>query len=186
MNDVIEGIDTAPLTHPHPDYIARILGYGTGALTIAAGIFTHYWPDNFWAAMAFCLVYPHLVEVIERRLPWSRNTALTFWTQVDAAITGLLLGLVQVPIELTLPTLLMLNTSLILTGSKSSWLSGVLISATSMFASYLWLSSGSEQAAAIPNSLVITCGAATAVFFCRTGLIRHTPRRSDWRYAIAS
>ncbi|WP_369854472.1 adenylate/guanylate cyclase domain-containing protein [Candidatus Thalassolituus haligoni] len=170
MNDVIEGIDTAPLTHPHPDYIARILGYGTGALTIAAGIFTHYWPDNFWAAMAFCLVYPHLVEVIERRLPWSRNTALTFWTQVDAAITGLLLGLVQVPIELTLPTLLMLNTSLILTGSKSSWLSGVLISATSMFASYLWLSSGSEQAAAIPNSLVITCGAATAVFFAALAL----------------
>ncbi|MDO6750155.1 MASE2 domain-containing protein, partial [Gilvimarinus sp. 1_MG-2023] len=77
-------IDTAPRTTPYPEYIARILGYGTGAVTIAAGIFIHYRPENFWTALAFCLVYPHLVEVIERRTPWNRDTALTFWTQIDA------------------------------------------------------------------------------------------------------
>ncbi|MDO6806633.1 hypothetical protein Q4595_29510, partial [Wenyingzhuangia sp. 1_MG-2023] len=81
-------------------------------------IFIHYWPENFWTALAFCLVYPHLVEVIERRTPWNRDTALTFWTQIDAAITGLLLGLIHAPIELTRPALLMLNTRRILTGSK--------------------------------------------------------------------
>ncbi|WP_221798779.1 adenylate/guanylate cyclase domain-containing protein [Oceanobacter mangrovi] len=146
-----------------PDYVARCIGYGTGAITIATGISLGYWHEGFLIAMAFFLVFPHFTEIIDKRLHWTRRTALTWLSHLDAFIAGTLLGMVGSPIEFTAPVFLMLNTSLILIGNKVSWVTANSVFLLTAVTGGTLL--GTKSPTDLPPELTLACAAGTALFF---------------------
>ncbi len=146
-----------------PDYIARCLAYGTGAITIATALFLGHWPESFVIALAFFLVFPHFIEIIDKRLNWTRKTAMVSLSHIDALVAGVMIGMVGAPIEFAAPVFLMLNTSLILIGSRGGW-----ITANSIFLLSVVLVkmlSGISDAPDTPIEIIFSCVTGTVLFF---------------------
>lgn len=151
-----------------PDYIARCIAYGTGAITVAVGLFLGLWPDNFVVALAFFLIFPHFVEIIDKRLSWKRPTAILTLSHIDAIIAGAMIGTIGAPVEFAAPVFLMLNTSLILIGNKPGWITAN--SAFLLSVVCFGLIPTQQEAVKLSTELTLAFASGTVLFFSALAL----------------
>lgn len=145
----------AETTLPKQDYMARILGYGVAAVTVLMGILQGYFEDQAIVVAVVSILYPHAVYVLSR--PFRQKRAYStrqFLIHFDAVLCGVFLGYIQLPIELTVLFLIMINTSFIIVGSITAW-AFCIISLISGAAAGILLF-GHQQAAPVPPELFLT------------------------------
>ncbi|MDK2777341.1 MAG: adenylate cyclase [Pseudomonadota bacterium] len=149
-------------TLPKQDYMARILGYGVAAITVAVGILMGYFEQRAMIVVAVCLLYPHLVYTVSRPFRIRRAyTTRQFLIHGDAILCGVFLGYIQLPIELTVLFLIMINTSFIIVGSFTAWAFCVISLVSGTAAGILIF--GHHNAAPVPLELFLTTSFGVAV-----------------------
>ena len=148
-------------TLPKQDYMARVLGYGVACATVVVGAFLGYFEQYILIAAAVCLIYPHLVYFISRPFRFRRSyTTRQFLIHGDAILCGVFLAYINLPVELSVLFLIMINTSFIIVGSITAW-AFCIISLVAGAAGGVLLF-GYQPPQPVPTALFLTCAAGVA------------------------
>lgn len=145
-------------TLPKQDYLARIIGYSVGTITVLLGYALDYFDSKVLTVAIISLLYPHVVYVLSR--PFRRKhprTTTHFLIHFDAILCGIFLGYIHLPLELTVLYLIMINTSFIIVGSISAWVFCVIsLTAGASVSTFLF---GHEEIGPVPAPLFMTVAA---------------------------
>lgn len=106
-----------------PMYISRIIAYGVAAAVALTGLFLDFFPINTVAFIAAAILIPHIFHLIHQKVGSDHRDQVGIGFFIfDAALCGFFLAAIQLPIEIAILFLIMLNTAAVLTGNLTTWL----------------------------------------------------------------
>lgn len=142
-------------TLPKQDYLARVIGYSVGTITVLLGYALDYFDSSVLTVALISLLYPHLVYILSRPFRKKRpHTTRHFLIHFDAILCGIFIGYIHMPLELVVLYLIMINTSFIIVGSISAWLFCVI--SLTIGASMGWFLFGHDELGPVPAPLFVT------------------------------
>ena len=161
MPNIQDGTQFSETSLPKQDYMARVLGYGVACATVIVGAIIGYFEQYVLIAAAVCIIYPHLVFFLSRPFRFRRSyTTRQFLIHGDAILCGLFLAYIDLPVELSVLFLIMINTTFIIVGSITAW-AFCIISLISGAAGGV-LIFGYDKPDPVPQVLFLTCAAGVA------------------------
>ncbi|WP_430462376.1 adenylate/guanylate cyclase domain-containing protein [Thalassolituus sp. LLYu03] len=162
MSNLQDPSHFAETTLPKQDYMARILGYGVAAVTVTIGILMGYFEPAAMLVTLIAIAYPHLVYAASRPFRIRRAyTTRQFLIHGDAVLCGFFLGYIQLPVELSVLFLVMINTSFIIVGSFTAWAFCIISLVSGAAAGVLIF--GHVPPEPVPVGLFLTCAFGVAV-----------------------
>src|SRR5690606_31339353 len=153
-------------TLPRQDYMARGLGYGVAAVTVMVGYLLEYFDQRVFAVALVSLLYPHLVFILSRPFEKKKRATRKLLIHIDAFLFGIFLGFLHLPMEIAGLFLFMINTSFIVVGSVTAWVSCVISLAAGVSAGILIF--GFHTAPPAPQALFMTAAYGAAMHLAVT------------------